>query len=111
MGRTRSALTTETISRKHLVDAVHQEVGLSRDESARLVEVVIEEVAGELAKGMPVMISSFGSFTVREKAPRMGRNPKTGEAVAISARRVVVFRPSGVLKGQVTRALGDPHRE
>lgn len=103
--------TTKSIGRKHLVDAVHQEIGLSWEESAQLVEAVIEEIAGALVEGVPVKISSFGSFTVRKKAPRVGRNPKTGELAMIPARRVVTFRASGVLKERVNDALvGDRHR-
>ena len=103
--------TSKTIGRKHLFDAVHQEIGLARDESVRLVEAVLGEIVSGLVEGVPVKISSFGSFTVRDKAARMGRNPKTGEPAPIAAKRVVMFKPSRVLKKQVTRALvGDPHR-
>lgn len=104
-------MSAKTIGRKHLVEAVHREIGLSHVESARIVEAVVEEVAAELADGSPVKISSFGSFTVREKAARMGRNPKTGEPTTISARRVVTFKASGVLKEQISRALGGLHRD
>ena len=100
-------LAGKTTTRLNLVEAVYREVGLSWDESVRLVEAVIEEIAGELAEGLPVGISSFGSFTVRKKAPRMGRNPRTGEPAPIPAKRVVMFKPSNVLKEQVTRSLSD----
>ena len=90
-----------TITRAHLSEAVYQEVGLSRDESAKLVASVLEKISDRLSAGHTVKISSFGSFTVREKAQRVGRNPKTGEEVPILPRRVVVFRPSHVLKDRI----------
>lgn len=87
-----------TVTRARLSEAVYREVGLSRGESAKLVESVLETVAAKLSDGEPVKISSFGSFLVREKAERVGRNPRTGEEVSILPRRVVVFRASPVLK-------------
>ena len=98
-------MTGKTFARANLIEAVHQEIGLSRDESARLVEAVLGEIVNGLAEGVPLKISSFGSFTVREKAARMGRNPKTGEPAPIPAKRVVMFKASGVLKERVKRAL------
>jgi len=94
-----------TLTRADLSEAVYQEVGLSRNESAQLVEAVLNEVAGSLAAGESVKISSFGSFQVRQKGGRIGRNPKTGEEVPIAPRRVLVFRPSHVLKDRVNGAL------
>ena len=90
-----------------MIEAVHREIGLSPDESARLVESVLEEIVGALVDGSPVKVSSFGSFTVREKGERTGRNPKTGEPARIPPRRVVTFKPSGALKARVNRALRD----
>lgn len=90
-----------TITRAQLSDAVYEEVGLSRDESAALVDSVLEKITTSLAAGEPVKLSSFGSFVVRDKAERVGRNPKTGVEAAISARRVVVFRASHVLRSRV----------
>lgn len=90
-----------TITRAHLSEAVYQEVGLSRNESAELVETVLEEIAGALERGEMVKISSFGSFAVRRKGRRIGRNPKTGEEVPILPRRVLVFRASHVLKHRI----------
>jgi len=84
---------------------VYQEVGLSRNESAELVESVLGEIINSLASGDVVKISSFGSFYVREKGQRMGRNPKTGEEVPILPRRVLVFRPSHVLKDRINGTL------
>ncbi len=96
-----------TVTRAQLSEAVYQEVGLSRYESAQLVEAVLDEIVGSLIGGESVKISSFGSFVVRHKNGRMGRNPKTGEKVPISPRRVVVFRPSHVLKDQVKLSLSN----
>ncbi len=98
-------MMTRTITRADLSEAVYQEVGLSRNESAQLVEAVLEEIVGSLVAGETVKISSFGSFVVRHKSGRMGRNPKTGDEVPISPRRVLVFRPSHVLKDQVDQSL------
>ncbi len=94
-----------TVTRAQLSEAVYQEVGLSRNESAQLVEAVLDEIVDSLVEGETVKISSFGSFVVRHKGGRMGRNPKTGEEVPISPRRVLVFRPSHVLKEQVDQSL------
>jgi integration host factor subunit alpha len=94
-----------TITRADLTDAVYQEVGLSRNESADLVDSVLSEIAGALVKGEVVKISSFGSFSVRQKGERIGRNPKTGEEVPILPRRVLVFRASNVLKSHINKNL------
>ncbi|MCE2494200.1 MAG: integration host factor subunit alpha [Alphaproteobacteria bacterium] len=94
-----------TVTRAQLSEAVYQEVGLSRNESADLVEVVLNEIADHLVTGETVKISSFGSFYVRQKGRRIGRNPKTGEEVPILPRRVLVFRPSHVLKDRINRTL------
>jgi integration host factor subunit alpha len=94
-------VSEKTITRAHLSEAVYQEVGLSRNESAELVEAVLDEIAGSLVRGDTVKISSFGSFSVRQKGGRIGRNPKTGEEVPIEPRRVLVFRPSHVLKERI----------
>jgi integration host factor subunit alpha len=97
----------ETVTRARLSEAVYQEVGLSRNESAELVESVITEIAGALERGEMVKISSFGSFAVRQKGQRIGRNPKTGQEVPISPRRVLVFRASHALKDQINQGLAD----
>ena len=91
-------MTTNTLTRADLTEAVFQAVGLSRNESAQMVEDMLEEVCVALAKGETVKLSSFGTFAVRQKSQRMGRNPKTGDEVPIAPRRVHVFRPSHVLK-------------
>ena len=92
-----------TITRSQLSEAVYQEVGLSRNESADLLEAVLNEVTGALTRGETVKISSFGSFSVRQKGQRIGRNPKTGEEVPILPRKVLVFRPSQVLKNRINK--------
>jgi integration host factor subunit alpha len=99
-----------TVTRAHLTEAVYQEVGLSRNESAELVESVIATIAAALERGEMVKISSFGSFAVRQKGQRIGRNPKTGQEVPISPRRVLVFRASHALKHQINDGHegGDP---
>ncbi|MDA0662827.1 MAG: integration host factor subunit alpha [Proteobacteria bacterium] len=96
-----------TVTRAQLTEAVYQEVGLSRNESADLVESILGEVSNALAKGEMVKISSFGSFAVRQKGRRIGRNPKTGEEVPILPRKVLVFRPSHVLKNRVNVNAGN----
>lgn len=94
-----------TVTRADLSEAVYQEVGLSRNESADLVESVLNEISDTLIEGDTVKISSFGSFAVREKGERIGRNPKTGEEVPILPRRVLVFRASHVLKNKINSSL------
>ena len=90
-----------TITRAQLGEAVYQEVGLSRNESAELLEAVLSQISDALGRGETVKISSFGTFSVRQKGQRIGRNPKTGEEVPILPRKVLVFRPSQVLKNRV----------
>lgn len=94
-------MSERTITRADLAEAVYAQVGLSRNESASLVEVVLDEVADTLIKGDNVKISSFGSFSIRQKGERVGRNPKTGVEVPIRPRRVLVFRASHVLKDSI----------
>jgi integration host factor subunit alpha len=99
-------MSTKTLTRADLSEAVYQEVGLSRNESADLVEAVLDEISQNLISGDNVKISSFGSFILRDKGGRIGRNPKTGEEVPIEPRRVLVFRPSQVLKDRVSNLSG-----
>jgi integration host factor subunit alpha len=101
-------MTGHTVTRAQLGEAVYQEVGLSRNESGELVEAVLQEISDALIRGEPVKISSFGSFTVRQKGQRVGRNPKTGEEVPILPRKVLVFRASHVLKSRVDAGDGAP---
>jgi integration host factor subunit alpha len=95
----------KTVTRADLCEAVYQKVGLSRTESADLVELVLDEICSSIVRGESVKLSSFGSFVVRKKGERVGRNPKTGEEVPISPRRVMVFKPSNVLKQRINSAL------
>ena len=95
-----------TATRADLSEAVYREVGLSRSESAELVEAILGRISDALVRGENVKISSFGTFTVRDKGPRMGRNPKTGEEVPIGPRRVLVFRPSHVMRERVNGGNG-----
>lgn len=95
-----------TVTRAQLAEAVYAEVGLSRNDSAQIVDVILEELSQALIRDEAVKLSSFGSFQVRSKGERVGRNPKTGQEVAIKPRRVLVFRASHVLKDKINRALG-----
>ncbi len=98
-------MVEKTMTRADLTEAVYHEVGLSRSESAELVESVLGEISESLIDGETVKISSFGSFSIRDKAQRVGRNLKTGEAVPILPRRVLVFRASHVLKDRINDEL------
>jgi integration host factor subunit alpha len=91
----------KTLTRADLADALVQKVGLPRNESHEMVELVLGEIASTLARGEGVKLSSFGSFGIRQKGQRIGRNPKTGKEVPITPRRVLVFRPSHIMKGRI----------
>src|SRR6201996_8638948 len=101
-------MTDNTITRAQLAEAVYSEVGLSRNDSAQLVDVILDAISQALIKDEMVKLSSFGSFQVRSKGERIGRNPKTGEEVPILPRRVLVFRPSHVLKAHVNGTTPRP---
>ena len=92
-----------TLTRADLSEAVYKRVGLSRNESSILVDVVLEEISAALETGEDVKISSFGTFSLRQKSQRMGRNPKTRIEVAIKPRRVLTFRPSHLLRERINR--------
>lgn len=94
-----------TLTRADLCEAVHEEVGLSRQDCATLVERTLELMIQALEAGEQVKLSGFGVFQVRAKRARMGRNPKTGEPAAIEPRRVIGFRASQVMKARVDKAL------
>jgi len=94
-------MSGKTVTRADLSEAVYHKVGLSRTESSSLVEAVLSEICDCLASGENVKLSSFGSFVVRDKGRRIGRNPKTGVEVPIEPRRVMVFKPSNVLKARI----------
>ena len=104
-------MASATVTRAHLAEAVYREIGLSRNESADLVETVLREVSDSLARGESVKISSFGSFSVRQKGARVGRNPKTGQEVPILPRRVLVFRASNVLKSRINESMAVARRD
>ncbi|MCS6891561.1 MAG: integration host factor subunit alpha [Rhodovarius sp.] len=93
----------ETLTRAQLAEAIYLEVGLSRTESAALLEAVLDRIAAALGRGETVKIAGFGTFAVRQKAQRIGRNPKTGVEVPISARKVLSFRASQVLKARINQ--------
>jgi len=99
-------MSERTITRADLAESVYQQVGLSRNESADLVEAILDEVANRLVAGENVKISSFGSFSIRQKGERIGRNPKTGVEVPILPRKVLVFRASHVLKDRINGKAG-----
>lgn len=94
-------MASNTLTRSDLSEAVYREIGLSRNESAQMVETILARISSALVSGENVKISSFGTFAVRDKGARMGRNPKTGEEVPIDPRRVLVFRPSHIMKERV----------
>ncbi len=96
-------MTKKTLTRADLCEVVYHKVGLSRSESANLVQSVFEEICLAAVKGEQIKLSSFGTFSVRYKNERVGRNPKTGEEVPITPRRVMVFKPSNILKDRVLK--------
>jgi integration host factor subunit alpha len=98
-------MTQKTITRADLAEAVYEAVGLSRTESAELVERFLDLIGEALVAGQNVKLSSFGSFQVRSKNQRIGRNPKTGEEVPILPRQVLVFKPSNVLKSKINKSM------
>ncbi|MGL4310859.1 MAG: integration host factor subunit alpha [Paracoccaceae bacterium] len=100
-------MSEHTLTRMDLSEAVFRTVGLSRNESAQLVESVLQHISDALASGETVKISSFGTFSVRDKAERVGRNPKTGDEVPIHPRRVLTFRPSHLMKDRVANGNRD----
>lgn len=95
----------KTLTRADLAEAVFQKVGLPRNESAEIVELVLHEIVASLELGHTVKLSSFGSFGIRDKGQRIGRNPKTGQEVPITPRRVLVFRASTIMKQRINDAL------
>jgi integration host factor subunit alpha len=98
-------MSGKTLTRADLAEAVFQKVGLPRNESAEIVELVLREIVLSLERGDPVKLSSFGSFGIRDKGERIGRNPKTGQEVPITPRRVLVFRASNIMKQRINEAL------
>jgi integration host factor subunit alpha len=98
-------MAARTVTRADLSEAVYREVGLSVGESARLVESVLEEISDVLVAGETIKVTSFGTFVIRQKGERIGRNPKTGEEFPVPARRVLVFRASPALKNRINESL------
>ncbi len=98
-------MAARTVTRANLSEAVYQEVGLSRSESAELVDSVLNEISDALVRGETIKLSSFGSFVVRQKGERVGRNPMTGEEVPILPRRVLIFRASPALKTRINESF------
>jgi integration host factor subunit alpha len=94
-----------TLTRADLAEAIYAQVGLSRNESAALLETVLERIAAALEAGEPVKIAAFGTFLVRQKGQRVGRNPKTGVEVPILPRKVLAFRPSQVLRARINNQV------
>ena len=94
---------SDTCTRADLTEAVYRKLGLSRTECASIVEFVLKEMSERIAKGEKVKLSSFGSFLVRSKGRRIGRNPKTGVEVPIEPRRVLVFKPSNILRARINQ--------
>jgi integration host factor subunit alpha len=97
----------KTLKRADLAEALVQKVGLPRNESQDMVEIILKEISDSLASGDQVKLSSFGSFGIRSKGERIGRNPKTGEEVPITPRRVLVFKPSNIMKETINQQLGN----
>ena len=98
-------MAQKTVTRADLAEAVYEAVGLPRTESAELVERFLALIGDALVAGQNVKLSSFGSFQVRSKNQRIGRNPKTGEEVPILPRQVLVFKPSNVLKSKINKSM------
>ncbi len=96
-------MSNQTVTRAEVTDAIVREVGVTRQESADLLDKMLELIGSALEKEDEVKLSRFGNFVVRSKSAREGRNPKTGEEAVIAARRVVTFRPSPMLKAQVDK--------
>ncbi|MCH8685007.1 integration host factor subunit alpha [Pedomonas mirosovicensis] len=99
-------MSSNTVTRADLSEAVYQEIGLSRAESAALVEQVLALISDTLVSGQNVKLSSFGSFVLRQKGGRVGRNPKTGEEVPIDPRRVLTFKASQVMRDRINSGSG-----
>lgn len=95
-----------SMTKADIVERIYKEAGFSKKEAAELVDLVFKVIKDTLSKGEKVKISGFGNFSIRDKATRVGRNPQTGEAMNISARRVLTFKPSQILKEDITDRFG-----
>ena len=105
IARSTDAINSGTLTRADLSDVVHNRLGVSRAESAGIVERVLHHMCNALSLGQNVKISGFGTFILRDKGERIGRNPKTGEEVPILPRQVLVFKPSNVLKSKINKSM------
>ena len=94
----------KTLTRQDISEALYRDVGLSKHESALMLETVLEHISNALSNGEIVKLSSFGTFTSRQKRERIGRNPKTGVAATINARRVISFKPSKLMKARINKS-------
>jgi integration host factor subunit alpha len=94
------------MTKADIIEAIYQKVGYSKKDAADLVELIFNTIKDTLAEGQKIKISGFGNFVVRDKKARTGRNPQTGDAIKISARRVLTFKPSQVLRAEVNTATG-----
>ena len=94
----------KTLTRQDISEALYRDVGLSKHESALMLETVLEHISNALIEGEIVKLSSFGTFTSRQKRERIGRNPKTGVAATINARRVISFKPSKLMKARINKS-------
>ena len=101
----RQEMHGKTLTRADLAEALVRKIGLPRNESQELVELVLGDISASLARGEQVKLSSFGSFGIRQKGERLGRNPKTGEEVPITPRQVLVFRPANIMKERINAGL------
>jgi integration host factor subunit alpha len=101
-------VTGKTLTRADLAEAVFEKVRLPRNEAAELVELVLKQIVYALERGESIKLSSFGSFGLRQKSERVGRNPKTGEVVPITPRRVIIFKASNIMKERINAALSKP---
>jgi integration host factor subunit alpha len=102
------ALKSKTLTRADLAEAVFEKANIPRNEAAELVELVLKQIVYALERGESIKLSSFGSFGLRQKSERVGRNPKTGEIVPITPRRVIVFKASNIMKDRINATLIKP---
>ena len=100
----------KTLTRQDISEALYRDVGLSKHESALMLETVLEHISNALSNGEIVKLSSFGTFASRKKRERIGRNPKTGVAATINARRVISFKPSKLMKERINKSEKIEHK-
>jgi integration host factor subunit alpha len=95
------------MTKAEIIEQIYEKVGFSKKESAEIVELVFDTMKETLERGEKIKISGFGNFVVRQKRPRIGRNPQTGQEIEITARRVLTFRPSQVLKAALNKGVAE----